>query len=226
MKRLGITLVSLAAALILSGCFSSVEPLYEEASLTCPIGAETVFGSPTVDAAGAIAHTPAFTIAPDGRACVRTGSNGEPQRLVMAPLGEGWYVAQQYDAERQRYYYGLMRIDGDRFWSYQPNCGDFTQAALEEVGVASPWSGFEDTIAEAVAAGAAADPEAGAPKRAPPGPEASPFAPPVADAASEGEATSDGSCEVTAAAQIESLFRAWIHLGRPADEYGDRMPAQ
>ncbi len=216
MRRAGLVLAALAAA-ALGGCFSSETALYGDSGGRCPFSQATQFGTPAVDAGGATVLEPSFVIAPEGAMCVQTDANNETRRIAFAPLAPGWYVAEEFKADRGRYYYGLVRIEGDRIWSYQPNCGDFTEAALTEAGVASPWA---DMFAPATAPGDA-DAKQAAPK--PLRPPSSATAP--AAAAPDDAQANDGSCLVTSRAQIEGLFRRWISLGRQADSYGDRMLA-
>jgi hypothetical protein len=216
MKRLALVVGAFAAALCLHGCFSSRAPLYAEETLNCPFAEETYFGAPLIDAGGDIAYRPAFSIRPDGHACVRMRDGStEPERLALSPLGDGWYVVQQFKADSGRYYYGLVHIEGERVWSYEPGCGDFTPEALREFGVANPWAGVNFGDIEATAG----PPPLNTPKRQPPAPVDAPVG------ADDDSGGGDMSCELTTAAQLEGLFRAWIRLGRPADDYGDLIPA-
>ncbi|MBY0564293.1 MAG: hypothetical protein K2P58_08915 [Hyphomonadaceae bacterium] len=207
---------SALSALALTGCFSSESPLYPESRGSCPFRQETTFGVAIADASGAVQRQPAFTMSADGGACVRVSADSdETQRVVLTLLQQHWYVAQE--VRGNRYFYGLVRYDGETISSYQPQCSDFTPAALAEVGVENPWTQMFESMMQQ--------------PQAPPGdskqvsakpPTQTPSSPPN-EAGEEGSGA--GTCELTSRTQVETLFRNWIRLDRPAEMHAHRMPA-
>jgi hypothetical protein len=209
--------IVLAACLALAGCFTSETPLYAERDGACPVQTATTFTVQQVDAGGRFADMPVFTIRPEGRLCVRTPEgtpDAAPEPALLVAFENGWYVVQREKDEGSvgdRYLYQLARFEGDRVEIYMPSCGDFTSAALSELGVERVQM---DTAPQPVQFDVPAPPPI-APYK--PRPERG-------KQAAGGEVAESPFCRVTTRAQLENVLRRWITLGRPPSESGRRQP--
>jgi hypothetical protein len=201
---------------MLSACFYSETALYPESAGACPVRAATEYAVTQVDAGGRTARLGAFTLSPDGAHCAYEGAGAGPgmgammSRDLFVPFENGWHIVQRGQVgDESRFTFQLARIQGNRIEFYTPSCADFTAAALEEMNIEATdlsqgMPGMEEPGAEEPR-GPRVPPQH--PKQA--GPGAGPDAPPL-------------MCNVRERAQLEAAFRAWIRLGRPPSEYGER----
>lgn len=202
-------LLALAACFVLGGCFMSDGTLYADADATCPVTSRTVYTISQVGPGGQPARLPNFALAPDGRACRMENlilATEGPSRALFVPLQDGWHVLQRTPEGQAMAIYQLARIEGDRITIYLPMCADFHADVLREWNIETttmPGQGAE-----------------GERPGQPPGPR------PAPSRAKQGGPLSGGPpsmiCTPTTRAQLETAFRAWIRLGRPPHDIGER----
>lgn len=204
-------LLAIAALTLLSACFASEEPLYAESDGACPFMEATTLGVAIVDAGGEHDAMPAISIAPEGRYCRQqslltrpsleqaTSNESGPHDVLYIALQPGWWITQteSTQSERSGYSYGLARLVEGRLTLFQPNCADFTIAALEEMDIAfsNPMGELQQAVAQA---------EGQSEQSAEPAP------------ASQG---ANIVCSPSERGQLEAAFRAWIDIGRAAQTY-------
>ena len=119
------TLMVLAFASFLGGCFRSESPLFDAARGACPF--ETPASYQEIDA------TERLVFEADGPYCRITNATGTVSRSLFVAIGGDWWIVQD---KQQRPTYGLMHLEGARLAQFTPRCADFSPARLRSLGVA------------------------------------------------------------------------------------------
>jgi len=117
---------ALLGALMLSGCFTAAQPLFDASQSHCPFAAAETYVTDD--------NPPArYVFAPEGPACRIADEEGHVTHALFIPLGRDRWIVQR---EELRPTYSLLRRRGPRrFLAYLPQCHDFRAAQLRRQGV-------------------------------------------------------------------------------------------
>ncbi len=109
-----------------SGCFGSRGPLIDARDSDMLFGREGIALRVTYAQVGGPAQeTISFSWA-DGAYWMRQGGVSEPASYRMQKLDGAWYIWGKFD--RSVAAYGLARKEGDRLWTYAPQCAHLSEA--------------------------------------------------------------------------------------------------
>jgi hypothetical protein len=125
------TLLVIAASILLSGCFVSVNPLVTGDNIVYPLSA------------GAYAYYSNDSSKAEYIADIEIRSNGyysshadfDHNGAVMRDMGDGLYIVQEPETAGDYVQYGLVKIDGGTAKVWEPGCGDLSESDRIDLNV-------------------------------------------------------------------------------------------
>jgi hypothetical protein len=131
--RLEAPALALMAALGLSGCFSSRTPLISGAESVKLFGDHGAATRVHIGAINGPSELVEFSWTGDAYAIAEAGGRRDPAIYRLAPFKQSWLLTQR--VERGVAEYGLARREGERLWTYSPECHDLSDADRERLGL-------------------------------------------------------------------------------------------
>lgn len=126
--------LALVAALGLGGCFGSRAPLLSAAESLRVFGNQGAATRVHIAGMYGPSEEVAFTWTGDGYAVTDTAGKRDPATYRIAAFRDSWLLTQRL--ERGVAEYGLARRDGERLWTYSPECRDLSEADRRALGLA------------------------------------------------------------------------------------------
>jgi hypothetical protein len=125
---------ALMAALGLAGCFGSRTSFIQPRDSLKLFGERGQATRVHIGAMNGPSEDIEFVWTGDAYTIADPAGRHDPAAYRLAPLRDAWLITQR--VERNVSEYGLARRDGERLWTYSPECRDLTDAERQALGLA------------------------------------------------------------------------------------------
>ena len=126
------SLIMLALAALLSGCFVSAKPLFTPEEADMPLADDAHLTSYTLDKKGnRTAEAPLhIAVKREAHSYVFTPTDDEPLHATFDDIGQGYFVGRAVEDDPGKPpLYGLFHKIGESWFAYSPMCSDFETLA-------------------------------------------------------------------------------------------------